>query len=210
MSRRSYVVTGPSGSGKSTLVNRLRDSAPEAELTIPRRVITLPVRPDSDPIENRNVSMGQFKNLLDADEITVWWERRLGPDLHKYGFEKSGTQEAPKTEVFLGNSAMIGSGMEGVRSLIRRSTLVIVTADLDSRGDRIQSRLPGMSGSELDTRLHDLSLASDIVGCKDPRDVVVFDTTSHAVTDSSRMFNNLILNGVVPFGTDDTCALQTD
>lgn len=153
---RSIVVLGPSGSGKSTLVNSLRSPRYSDRLTIPRRVITLPVREDSDRIENENVSAEEFRERRDRGAIRPWWTRDLGGKaVHFYGFEAVAPDEA-RTVVYPANDAMVfSSNGNGVQALLARSEIAMITADREDREDRLLERAPSMSPEERQARLDD-------------------------------------------------------
>lgn len=190
--KKSVVVVGPSGSGKSTLVNHLRSPDYEPHLVIPKRVITLPIRADSDPTENRNVCEEVFKDELQAGLIKPWWDRQLGDDegaRHFYGFEKVPKGD-PRLRLYLGNNALLGATSRRIHKLMERSLVVVVTADPQVRGDRLDERLPDMDSAEKAKRVGD---PLDGLQKFSPLDVVHLDTTGQAQEESRQQFAEIIL-----------------
>lgn len=189
-SGRSIVVLGPSGSGKSTLVNAARDPEFADRLTIPRRVITLPVREDSDQVENRNVGHEEFVRGLAAGSIGAWWTRQLGGQLmHFYGFEAVDPDEE-RTVLYPANNAMMRSGLQyGVNELMERSDIVLVTADRAERERRLLERAPSMPADERAARLDDDTHLPFLSGTNDIR---LIDTGAMSFAESRQRFLDFV------------------
>jgi ribose 1,5-bisphosphokinase PhnN len=191
--RKSIVVVGPSGSGKSTLVDTLRTPEHDQHIVIPRRVITLPVRGDSNPVENRNVAVGTFLTELEAGLIKPWWSRQFGEaddDVHYYGFQKVPKADA-RTRLYLGNNALLASDQKPVRKLMERSLVVVVHADPEVRGDRLDERLPDMAQTERATRIADGLERLEVFS---PRQIVRMDTTGQHIEASAQQFRQIVLS----------------
>lgn len=187
---RSIVVVGPSGSGKSTMINGVRGREFEDTLVIPRRVITLPVREDSNPIENENVHESVFRERVDAGAIDPWWTRRLGSEgLYYYGFEKVADQDT-RTAVYLANNPLLVAENPTVRNLLARSTVVVVCATETERAGRIEERLPSITSSELTTRVADRTEGLDVL---EAIALFTIDTTHQTVEDSRRQFLDIVI-----------------
>jgi ribose 1,5-bisphosphokinase PhnN len=197
--RKSIVVVGPSGSGKSTLVDTLRTPEHDQHIVIPKRVITLPIRGDSNPIENRNVDDSTFLVDLEEGRIKPWWSRQFGKredDVHYYGFEKVPKTD-PRTRLYLGNNALLGSDQKSVRKLMERSLVVVVHADPEVRGDRLDERLPDMAQTERATRIADGLERLEVFS---PRQIVWMDTTGQPIEASAQQFSEIVLSyaGAIP------------
>lgn len=190
--KKRVVVVGPSGSGKSTLVDHLRGPEFEPHIVIPKRVITLPIRGDSNPVENRNVSTETFRSEVDLGLIKPWWKRRFGDgadSTYFYGFERVPKQD-PRLRLFLGNNALLGANSGRVHRLMEKSLVVVVRADPDVRGERLDERLPGMDGAERSQRIADgLGLLANF----NPLDVVEMDTTGMPVEESAQCFAEIVM-----------------
>ena len=199
MVKKRIVVVGPSGSGKSTLVDRLREPVYEPHITIPRRVITLPLRGDSNPVENRNVSNDEFRQELESGRIHPWWSRQFGEgpdDVYYYGFERVPKTDS-RTRLYLGNNALLASDRRTVRKLMERSLVVVVHADPDVRGERLDERLPDMAGAERAKRIAD---GLDRLAVFSPRGIVDIDTTGQPEAVSAAQFRSIIMDyaGLMP------------
>lgn len=189
--KRRILILGPSGSGKSTLVDHLRAPEFDDQVVIPKRVITLPLRADSNATENRNVSKDQFRREVEAGNIKPWWERRFGDDedaQHFYGFERVAKKD-PRIRLFLGNNALVGAKSPQIQRFVQKSLVVIVHADPVIRGDRIDCRLPGMESTERAQRISD-GLASLDLLC--PQGVVTLDTSNQDIHDSQQAFTDIV------------------
>ncbi|MCA9330914.1 hypothetical protein KC957_02610 [Candidatus Saccharibacteria bacterium] len=191
-SRKSIVVVGPCGSGKSTLVDHLRTPDMDPHIVIPKRVITLPVRGDSDPVENRNVSNRTFSQEVAAGGIKPWWSRRFGEgedDMYYYGFEKPPKSDS-RTRLYLGNNALLASDRKQVRKLMDRSLVVVVRAQPEVRAERIDYRLPDMAADERAKRIAD---GLERLVAFSPLATVEIDTTQQSVTESAWRLRQIVL-----------------
>lgn len=190
--KKSVIVVGPSGSGKSTLVDQLRGPEFDDRVVVPKRVITLPVRADSDPTENRNVSEAVFRKELAAGRIKPWWDRQLGDEhgqRHLYGFERVPKHD-DRLRLFLGNNALLAANSPRVHKLFAQSLVVVVTADPEVRGERLDIRLPDMGSAEKAQRVCDgLERLQDF----NPLGIVTLDTTDQPHETSRQQFIDTIL-----------------
>ncbi len=192
---RRIVVLGASGSGKSTLVNGLREAAP-ASVAILKRVITLPLREDSDQVENRNVSHTVFKKLLGAAQVSPWWIRELGNGVrHYYGFEATEDSQA-KTLLYPANNAMArAKKCEGVQKLLAQSDVVLVLAGQSERARRLTERTPSMSAEEKVARVAEDDL--DLSCLPENRAIQVIDTEKHSLATCRKQFTDFVLHRTV-------------
>lgn len=188
---RSVVVLGPSGSGKSTLVNAVRGPGFADQLTIPRRVITLPIREDSDPAENSNVDHVDFVQKMASGSIGTFWTRQLGNQLmHFYGFETV-DRDDERTVLYPANNAMALSGLShGVRDLLERSDIVLVTADREERERRLLERAPSMPADERAARLDD---EIDFLFLGGNNEIRLIDTGAMSIDESRERFMDFVL-----------------
>lgn len=188
---RSIVVLGPSGSGKSSLVNAARDPRFADRLTIPRRVITLPVREDSDQVENENVDPETFQERLRDGTVRPWWTRQLGGKaVHFYGFEAPDPDD-DRTALYLANNSMaLSANGNGVRDLLAGSDIVLVLADRDERERRLAMRAPSMAPEERAARLDD---ELDFLFVGGHGQVQIVDTSAENLETSSQRFLEFVI-----------------
>lgn len=150
----SLVVIGSSGSGKTTLVNGLRDERFETRVVIPERRITRPKRAGDDLVENDHTTQIDFKEGI-GSIIDPYWSRELEPErIEQYGFVPPDKND-PRLRIYSANNAFMRDRNPSVERVLLRGLVVVVTAERDTRKQRLADRSPDLSDAERAIRLDD-------------------------------------------------------
>ncbi|MGV9803228.1 guanylate kinase [Mycobacterium sp. NPDC003449] len=130
------VLSGPSAVGKSTVVRCLRERLPDLYFSV--SVTTRAPRPgETDGVDYRFVSAGEFQRLIDDGALLEWAE------IHG-GLHRSGTPAQPVREATAaGRPVLIEVDLAGARAVKRAMPEVVSVFLAPPSWEELVSRLSG-------------------------------------------------------------------